>query len=126
MLNCRDNLELVSQNCINRNSQANPKLIAELYGEYLQLNKEVNSIRQERNENAASMKVGVFNCQPDAKSGCTSTLQVKPYPLCTPYSSWAGCMIQEAAQPPLDTDFHHWHKEPLWKYGNLQKCQSSW
>ncbi|KAK9843369.1 hypothetical protein WJX74_011088 [Apatococcus lobatus] len=52
----RDNLELVTQNCIDRNSQANPKLIAELYGEYLQLNKEVNSIRQERNENAANMK----------------------------------------------------------------------
>ena len=42
---------------MDRNSQANPKLIAELYGEYLQLNKEVNSIRQERNENASSMKV---------------------------------------------------------------------
>lgn len=53
----KDNLQLVTDNCKIRNSQANPTLVAELYDEYLKLKKDSDMLRASRNENSTSMKV---------------------------------------------------------------------
>ena len=48
--------ELV-ENCRRRNSAGDPQLVAQLYDEFVALNREADVVRKERNDNAASMKV---------------------------------------------------------------------
>lgn len=52
----RDNVELLAVNCANRNSDADPYKVAELYETYVQLQRETDSIRNARNENSTAMK----------------------------------------------------------------------
>ena len=44
-------------NCERRNSAADPRLVARLYDNFVQLQQQAESLRQARNENAAAMKV---------------------------------------------------------------------
>ena len=44
-------------NCERRNSNADPRLVARLYDEFIHLQQQAESLRQARNENAAAMKV---------------------------------------------------------------------
>lgn len=55
----RDNVALIAENCRLRNSSADPALVASLYEEFLALKAESEALRASRNENSASMKVGV-------------------------------------------------------------------
>jgi hypothetical protein len=55
----RDNLELVTTNCRQRNSAADPALVVALYDEFLALKSESEALRAARNENSTSMKVRV-------------------------------------------------------------------
>ena len=48
--------ELVT-NCKQRNSDADPRLVAQLYEEFAEFEREVQSVQKQRNDNAASMKV---------------------------------------------------------------------
>lgn len=52
----RDNLDVVSQNCKNRLSSAQPDAVAKLYDEFVALKQEVDQIRASRNDNSAAMK----------------------------------------------------------------------
>jgi hypothetical protein len=54
----RDNVELVSTNCRQRNNAADPTLVVQLYEEFVALKAESEALRASRNENSASMKVG--------------------------------------------------------------------
>ena len=45
------------QNCKNRNSNANPAKVVDLYDEYCEAQQKVDSVREERNSNAKAMKV---------------------------------------------------------------------
>ena len=57
----RDNVDALVVNCEQRNSTADPRLVAELYDGFLQLQQQADSLRQARNENAAAMKVGAMD-----------------------------------------------------------------
>lgn len=53
----RDNLDLVSRNCIARQAtSANPQEIVRLYEEFLRLSQETDRVRAARNENSTAMK----------------------------------------------------------------------
>ena len=54
---CRDNVSELVENCRRRNSNADPQLVAQLYTDYVALEQQVDAVRKERNDNAASMKV---------------------------------------------------------------------
>jgi lipopolysaccharide export system protein LptC len=55
--NHRDNVAELEENCRRRNSNADPQLVAKLYTEYVAMEQQVDAVRKERNDNAASMKV---------------------------------------------------------------------
>lgn len=52
----KDNLALVVKNAEDRNSNADPRLVVQLYDHYVQLKIEADEIRAERNENSNAMK----------------------------------------------------------------------
>lgn len=54
---CRDHVEELIVSCRQRNSDADPALVAQLYEDFAALEREVDAVRKLRNENAASMKV---------------------------------------------------------------------
>ncbi len=65
----RDNVDALVVNCEQRNSAADPRLVAKLYDEFLQLQQQADSLRQARNENAAAMKVCIhFGDESSARS----------------------------------------------------------
>lgn len=53
---CRDHVEELVENCQRRKADADPRLVAQLYDEFVALDREADAVRKERNENAASMK----------------------------------------------------------------------
>ena len=53
----KENLDLVVKNAEDRNSNADPRLVVQLYDKYVQLKMEADEIRAERNENSNAMKV---------------------------------------------------------------------
>lgn len=52
----RDNLAAVQQNCLNRNSTADPAAVVQLYDEFVQLKVQTDQIRAARNLNSSAMK----------------------------------------------------------------------
>ncbi len=62
----KDNVDALVKNAKDRSSNADPKLVAELYDRYVLLKMEADGIRAERNENSGAMKVhaklGVCPC----------------------------------------------------------------
>ena len=52
----RDNLAAVRENTRNRNADANPNLVVELYDRRVEILKQVEELRHRRNQNAAKMK----------------------------------------------------------------------
>lgn len=52
----RDHVDELIVSCRQRNSDADPALVAQLYDDFAALEREVDAVRQQRNENAASMK----------------------------------------------------------------------
>jgi seryl-tRNA synthetase len=52
----RDNVELLTANCANRNTDAHPQKVAELYDAYVALQQETDALRNARNENSNAMK----------------------------------------------------------------------
>lgn len=56
----KENLQMVMKNAVDRKSNADPKLVVQLYDQYVQLKTEADEIRAERNENSSAMKV--INC----------------------------------------------------------------
>lgn len=52
----RDNVEEVESNCRDRNSDAEPRLVAELYAKYLERNQDLADLQQARNANAKKLK----------------------------------------------------------------------
>jgi seryl-tRNA synthetase len=53
----KENVELVTANCKNRFSSADPHKVVALYDEFVALKAQVDSLRAERNENSSAMKV---------------------------------------------------------------------
>ena len=52
-----ENLDAVRENASNRQSSADADKVADLYAQFVQLGRETDTVRQERNENAKAMKV---------------------------------------------------------------------
>ena len=48
------------QNCTDRKSNANPQKVATLYDQYCEAQREVDKIREDRNQNAKAMKVRLW------------------------------------------------------------------
>lgn len=63
----RDDIELHRRNVVNRNSNAKPDRVVQLYDEWRDLQTQAESLRTERNANARAMKVSFsrsFNSRP--------------------------------------------------------------
>lgn len=52
-----ENVEKLKVNAINRKSNADPEKVAELYAQFVELNRETDALRKQRNDNAKAMKV---------------------------------------------------------------------
>ena len=50
------NPDAVAENCQRRAAAADPHLVAQLYREFVELSREVDALRAERNRNATSLK----------------------------------------------------------------------
>lgn len=56
----KSDLDRHVQNCKDRKSSANPGKVATLYDQYCEAQKEVDKIREDRNQNAKAMKVSLW------------------------------------------------------------------
>lgn len=52
-----ENVGMLKENAVNRNSNADPEKVAELYAQFVELNRETDALRKQRNDNAKAMKV---------------------------------------------------------------------
>lgn len=52
-----ENVEDLKVNAFNRKSNADPEKVAELYAQFVELNRETDALRKQRNDNAKAMKV---------------------------------------------------------------------
>lgn len=52
-----NNVDMIVDNCKHRDSTADPRLVAQLYEEYVTLKTCSDNLRASRNENSAAMKV---------------------------------------------------------------------
>lgn len=69
-------MEELVQNCQRRKSDADPRLVAKLYDEFVALDREADAVRKERNDNAASMKVDrlwLLALMTTANRGCAAS-----------------------------------------------------
>ena len=56
----RDNIEAVKANVKNRNSDADPEKVSQLYDEYNAAQRQAEQLRSDRNANAKAMKVFAY------------------------------------------------------------------
>jgi seryl-tRNA synthetase len=53
----KDNIDMLASNCAVRKTSADPALVSQLYDAFTRLKQETDTIRAQRNENSAAMKV---------------------------------------------------------------------
>jgi hypothetical protein len=64
-----ENVDMLKANAINRNSNADPEKVAELYSQFVAMSRETDALRKQRNDNAKAMKV---RTEPTPKHICYS------------------------------------------------------
>lgn len=82
-----NNVDMIADNCRLRDSTADPRLVAQLYEEYVSLKATSDNLRASRNDNSAAMKVCYSGC-----FGVPMKLAGRAYGTRTSTCSWCSLL----------------------------------